>query len=146
MQTGGHGHADALSFTLFSGGREILIDPATCVYNAEPEWRKFFRSTRAHNSVVVDGESQSEPGGSFSWKRKARARVRKNISLPEFDYIDGEHDGYTALPKEIAHRRRLIHIRPDYWIVLDDFQGRGEHEFDCLYHFAPDAELFIVGD
>src|SRR5262249_29188101 len=27
MQTGGHGHADALSLTLFSGGREILIDP-----------------------------------------------------------------------------------------------------------------------
>ncbi len=146
MQTGGHGHADALSLTLFSGGREILIDPATSVYNGEPEWRNFFRSTRAHNTVVVDGESQSQPGSSFSWKRKARTRVRKHIRLAEFEYVDGEHDGYLALPKPIAHRRRLIHVRPDYWIVLDDLVGRGEHQFDFLYHFASDAELFILGD
>jgi hypothetical protein len=146
MQTGGHGHADALSLTLFSGGREILIDPGTSVYNAAPEWRTFFRSTRAHNTVVVDGYSQSTPGGPFSWKRKAKTNLRKHISLPEFEYVDGEHDGYSALPREIGHRRRLIHIRPDYWIVLDDLRGKGEHNFDFLYHFAPDVELFVFGD
>jgi hypothetical protein len=146
MQRGGHGHADALSLTLFSGGHEILIDPGTSVYNAAPEWRTFFRSTRAHNTVVVDGQSQSEPGGSFSWRRKAKARVRKHISLPEFEYVDGEHDGYSSLPKEIGHRRRLIYVRPDYWIVLDNLRGKGEHTFDFLYHFASDVELFIVGD
>jgi hypothetical protein len=146
MQTGGHGHADALSLTLFSGGREILIDPATFVYNCAPEWREFFRSTRAHNTVVVDGESQSHPGSSFSWKRKAKTRVRSNISLAEVEYIDGEHDGYIALSKGIGHRRRLIYIRPNYWIVLDDLCGKGEHNFDFFYHFAPDVELFVVGD
>jgi hypothetical protein len=146
MQTGGHGHADALSLALFSGGREILIDPATFVYNCAPEWRNFFRSTQAHNTVVVDGQSQSQPGTSFSWNRKARTRVRNHIALAEFEYVDGEHDGYTALPKEIGHRRRLIYIRPNYWIVLDDLRGRGEHSFDFLYHFASDVELFVFGD
>ena len=146
MQTGGHGHADALSLTLFSGGREILIDPATSVYNCAPEWRKFFRSTRAHNTVMVDGRSQSQSASSFSWKRKARTWVRQNINLPEFEYVDGEHDGYASLPNDVAHRRRLIHIRPDYWIVLDDLIGRGEHDFEFLYHFASNAELFIFGD
>jgi hypothetical protein len=135
-----------LSLTLFSGGRDILIDPGTSVYNGAPEWRNFFRSTRAHNTVVVDGHSQSQPGGSFSWKRKAKTRVLKNISLPEFEYVDGEHDGYAALPKDIGHRRRVIYIRPNYWIVLDDLRGRGEHNFDFLYHFATDVELFIFGD
>jgi hypothetical protein len=146
MQTGGHGHADALSLTLFTGGRDILIDPGTSVYNGAPEWRNFFRSTRAHNTVVVDGHSQSQPSGSFSWKQKAKTRVLKNISLPEFEYVDGEHDGYAALPKDIGHRRRVIYIRPNYWIVLDDLRGRGEHNFDFLYHFASDVELFIFGD
>jgi hypothetical protein len=146
MQTGGHGHADALSLTLFSGGREILIDPATSVYNCAPEWRNFFRSTRAHNTVVVDGYSQSKPGGSFSWKRKAHTRVRKNVALPEFEYVDGEHDGYTVLPRQIGHRRRVIYIRPNYWIVLDDLRGKGEHNFDFLYHFAANVELFVFGD
>src|SRR5262249_4535946 len=46
MLSGGHGHADALSFTLFTDGTDVLIDPATAVYNAAPHWRNFFRSTR----------------------------------------------------------------------------------------------------
>jgi hypothetical protein len=144
--TGGHGHADALSLTLFSSGHEFLIDPGTSVYNCEPEWRTFFRSTRAHNTVVVDGASQSEIGGTFSWKRKAESHLAKNISLPGMDYIDAEHDGYANQAKAITHRRRLIYVRPNYWIVLDDLRGRGEHDYEFLYHFAPEAELTVFGD
>ena len=36
ISSGGHGHADALSLTLFSGGREFLIDPGTSAYNGAP--------------------------------------------------------------------------------------------------------------
>ena len=146
LPSGGHGHADALSLTLFTGGHDFLIDPGTAVYNCSPEWRAFFRSTRAHNTVVVDGVNQSETGGTFSWKRKAASRVRQQLALPEMDCIDGEHDGYTGLSKEITHRRRVVYIRPNYWIVLDELRGKGEHDFDFLYHFAADAQLTIFGD
>jgi hypothetical protein len=144
--TGGHGHADALSLTLFSGGREILIDPGTSVYNCSPEWRSFFRSTHAHNTVVVDDTSQSEPNGTFAWKKRANARVVKHFSLPGIEYIDGEHDGYSRLQEQVTHRRRLVYIRPNYWIVLDELQGTGEHDYEFLYHFAPNAELLIFGE
>ena len=30
---------------------------------------------------------------------------------------------------------------PDYWIIVDDFRGCGEHTFDFNYHFAPGVEL-----
>ena len=39
-----------------------------------------------------------------------------------------------------------MYIRPNYWIVLDELRGKGEHDFDFLYHFAPDTELLIIGD
>ena len=146
MGSGGHGHADALSFTLFGGGRELLIDPGTSVYNCAPEWRSFFRSTQAHNTVVVDRASQSEANDTFAWKRKGNARVSQHISLPGIEYVDGEHDGYTRLPQQVTHRRRLVHVRPNYWIVLDELRGSGEHDFEFLYHFAPDAELMVFGE
>jgi hypothetical protein len=143
---GGHGHADALSFTLFSGGQQLLIDPGTSVYNCAPEWRNFFRSTAAHNTVVVDRESQSHPGETFAWNRKANAHLHKHIVSASIEYIDGEHDGYSALPQPVLHRRRLIYVRPNYWIALDNLTGRGEHELQFLYHFAPSAELMVVGE
>ena len=41
----------------------------------------------------------------------------------------------------VIHRRRLLHIPPEYWIVVDDFRGPGEHTFDFNYHLAPDVEV-----
>jgi hypothetical protein len=144
--SGGHGHADALSINLFSGGRDLLIDSGTSVYNCAPEWRDFFRSTRAHNTVVVDGSNQSQPGGTFAWRNKATPRVRQRFALPDIEYIDGEHDGYAGKQCGIVHSRRLVHIRPNYWIILDELRGTGQHEFDFLYHFAPGAQLAVFGD
>jgi hypothetical protein len=140
--SGGHSHADALSMTVFSGGREFLIDPGTSVYNGAPEWRRFFRSTAAHNTVLIDGASQSEPSETFRWKTKTAGRLVKQISLADFDYLDG------VVPSAVAHRRRIIHVRPDYWIVLDDLQGlsRAAHDFDFLYHFAPGIQLTVMSD
>ena len=49
-----HGHADALSITLSKDDRPILIDPGTYRYNGVPEWRRYFKGTRAHNTVTID--------------------------------------------------------------------------------------------
>ena len=140
--SGGHGHADALSLTLFSGGRELLIDPGTCIYNAAPAWRRFFRSTAAHNAVVVDGNGQCEPADTFRWKTKAAGRANQLVLLPEIECVDGMVD----LPNGCAHRRRLIYVRPEYWIVADEITGTGTHNFDFLYHFAPDVQMNILSD
>ena len=54
-----HAHADALSVEVRYGGVDILADPGTYCYHGEPEWRSYFRSTIAHNTVEVGGQSQS---------------------------------------------------------------------------------------
>ncbi len=138
MLTGGHAHADSLSIGLFSEGRELLTDPGTFVYNCAPEWRKYARSTRAHNTVVVDGCDQAEMRGTFSWKTRITARGSASPG-----YIEGEHDGYARLG--IIHRRRVIDIPGDYWIIVDDLRGTGHHTFDFCYHFGPDVRMSQCG-
>jgi hypothetical protein len=146
MLTGGHGHADALSFTLSSAGKDMLIDPGTSVYNGAPQWRQFFRSTAAHNTVVVDNSNQSDTAGTFSWRRKSNTRLIAHRSMAGFDYVDAEHDGYLHLRHDLMHRRRVLFLRPDYWIIFDELQGRGAHNFDFLFHFAPGVKLFVFGE
>jgi hypothetical protein len=141
MLAGGHAHADALSVVLFSGGRELLVDPGTFVYNGAPEWRNHFRSTRAHNTVTIDNADQAVAGGTFRWNTRLSCRVARGPAVPPFGYIEAEHDGYLRMPGGVVHRRRLLHIQLEYWIIVDDFRGSGNHTVDFNYHFAPGVEV-----
>ncbi|HLK68131.1 MAG TPA: alginate lyase family protein [Bryobacteraceae bacterium] len=135
--TGGHAHADALSFTLFCDGRELLVDPGTFVYNCAPEWRSYFRSTAAHNTVRVDGRDQAEQGGTFRWTTRLDARKGEEFEAAGVTYVEGEHDGYSRIG--VTHRRRILYADPGCWIVADDFRGSGEHQFEFNYHLTPGA-------
>jgi hypothetical protein len=50
---------------------------------------------------------------------------------------DAEHDGYGALPDPVSHRRRVIFIKPRYWLVVDDVIGDGQHHVEIRFQFAP---------
>ncbi|MBI4526170.1 MAG: alginate lyase family protein [Deltaproteobacteria bacterium] len=133
----GHGHADLLSLQCSVFGEPILIDPGTYCYTSEPEWRDYFRSTAAHNAVVVDDASQAEPAGPFKWKARPGARLRNWVSCDAYDFADAEHDAYHYLPDPVTHRRRVAFIKPRYWIVLDDLEGKAEHRVELRFQFAP---------
>ncbi len=58
-----HGHADALAVTVTRDGHDVIGDPGTGSYYAEPSWRLAFRRTRMHATVAVDDLDQSVSGG-----------------------------------------------------------------------------------
>jgi hypothetical protein len=68
-----HAHADALAVEVRVGGVDVLADPGTYCYAAEPTWRSYFRSTLAHNTLEVDGVDQSVAAGPHLWTRQATA-------------------------------------------------------------------------
>ena len=139
--SGGHGHADLLSIQCSIFGEPSIVDPGTHSYG-DSKWRDYFRSTAAHSTVVVDGSSQAEATGPFGWRRRPRVRLREWHSTPDFDFLDAEHDGYTALPDPVMHRRRVIFVKPGYWILVDDLSGTGRHQIDLTFQFAsPDVRL-----
>ena len=100
--SGGHSHSDVLSLTARAGGREILIDPGTFTYVADPAERNRFRGSGAHNTVRIDGRDQAVPGGPFRWNDKPAVSVRQWATRPDRDYLDAScaYAGFT-------HRRRV---------------------------------------
>ena len=132
-----HGHADALSFTLRAFGRDVLVDPGTYDYFSYPQWREYFRSTRSHNTVVVDHRDQSEMLGPFLWGRKANARCLVWEPSNVGGRAVGEHDGYTCLSDPVTHRRTLeLNGRERSLIIHDDIMAHGKHDITVLFHFA----------
>jgi len=132
-----HGHADALSVTLRAGGHDILVDPGTYDYFTYGPWRTYFRSTRAHNTVVVDDADQSEMLGSFLWGRRAQARCLKWEPFSGGGLVIGEHDGYHGLFDPVTHRRtvRVDGDRPEV-TVTDDINSRGRHDVAMHWHLG----------
>lgn len=133
-----HGHADALSFTLSVGGTPIIVDPGTYIYHAEPEWRDYFRSTRAHNTVLINGSNQSVSGGPFMWLKKANTTMLEWKPTSQGGVLAAAHDGYTRLFDPVTHRRRL-NLEEEHLQIEDRLKGTGVHSVEWRLHFSPEC-------
>ena len=131
----GHAHADALSFDLSVNGRTLIVDPGTYTYTGSKEMRDWFRSTPAHNTLSVDGESSSVPSGTFSWNTIARPVAWSWISEPRFDWIVASHDGFNRLSPPAIHKRSILFLKNDYWVVHDCVESTGPHKLQSWIHF-----------
>jgi uncharacterized heparinase superfamily protein len=137
-----HGHADALSFTLRAFGSDVFVDPGTYDYFSFPAWREYFRSTSAHNTLVVDGLDQSVMLGQFLWGSRAHARCISWEPKIQGGKVIGEHDGYTRLADGLLHRRTLELDEPARVLTIqDDIVATGPHEIAACFHLAEDALL-----
>ena len=134
---GGHRHADALSVCLDSEGHAMLVDAGTFQYVGEGNERDLFRGTAMHNTLRVDGESQSEPAGPFAWKQFDRAKIEQWITGENFDLFAGSHDGYGRFGSAVVHRRWVFSLKSGLFLVRDLAQGSGKHRLDISWHLGP---------
>jgi hypothetical protein len=135
-----HGHADALAFDLYAYGRSLLTDCGTYSYHVGRDWRNYFRGTRAHNTIVIDGEDQSILVGSRRVDRVAQATLHHWMCNTDADFVDGSHDGYRRLAKPVTHRRQIVFVKPEYWIVVDLLTGPpARHHLEHIFHLVPSA-------
>jgi hypothetical protein len=89
----GHLHADAGSFELELDGAPVIVDPGTYVYYLDPDARRFFKSSHAHNAPVIDDIEPMPSTETFRWENVA----------------SGEHLGFAAAAGVVAigNRRKL---------------------------------------
>ncbi|WP_457331841.1 heparinase II/III domain-containing protein [Rhizobacter sp. P5_C2] len=140
-----HGHADALSLRLSVAGQALLVDRGSFVYNAEPEWRHFFRGTLAHNTVCIDDADQSKYGGPFLWLRHALCELESFASDDMAGHVQARHDGYRRLAQPVMHTRRVEwHGTARRFQVIDTLAGRGSHAAAVAWHFAPGCRVEII--
>jgi len=135
MANCGHAHADALAIEVAARGRTLLVDPGTFTYTGGKELRDWFRSSAAHNTVTVDGQSSSIPAGTFSWKTITSCERLSWIEHERFTYVSGRHHGYEHIAKPGTHTRSILFLKHDYWLMLDRIELSGKHGIDQWFHF-----------
>jgi len=142
----GHAHADALSFELAAGGKNLFVDPGTFTYTGSEDMRNWFRGSSAHNTLTVDGQSSSVPAGPFSWQRMAETETTSWITNDRVDYFSGRHNGYERLADPVKHSREVMFLKQDYWIIQDKVRSAAEHRCDLWFHLDKGVATETAGE
>lgn len=131
----GHGHSDLLHFDLHGCGESILTDSGRYTYVEGSYFRNYFKSCSAHNTTMVDDKEFTVCMD--SWRNsKAAVPIKQNfLTDEEFDYVEGGHLGYMDLDEPVHVARKILFIKPDCWVVADEFHGEGTHQYKQLFHF-----------
>lgn len=141
----GHAHCDTLGYELALDGQRVVVDSGVFDYEPSQE-RAYARSTRAHNTVMVDGAEQSEIWGVFRVARRAKP-IKAHINKAGDDSIlfEGAHDGYRRLKGKPIHKRRISYDGHRNWVVTDELEGAGIHRMQSFVHISPDCALVESG-
>jgi hypothetical protein len=105
------------------------------------QWRRYFRGTRAHNTVTIDGKDQADQETEFVWSHPYTAKLIRSSNSSVNPYIEATHDGYTRLREPVTHRRVIDVCSDSLFLVKDFFTGKGLHKFELNFHIHPDATL-----
>lgn len=155
---GYHAHEDKLSIEVFAFDCPFIVDSGSYTYEKTDPFRTYFVSSQSHNTLVVDGCSQIR-----RWKADGQKAKKSSgdqavwIHSPDFDYAAGIYeDGYGqfALKKpaypdiieDVTHKRHILFVRPDYWLIVDEIQAKSPHDYQLLFHCHPDSEVCIEAE
>lgn len=135
----GHAHADTLSFELALFGQRVFVNSGTSEYGNSFK-RSFQRSTKAHNTVVVDDQNSSDVWGGFRvGKRIHSVNLSEIKSEKDGISIKGEHRGYSKKFKPIIHYRKW-ELKEGYCILTDLISGEFK-KAEANFYLHPNIQL-----
>ena len=115
---GAHTHNDALQIVL-SAGRDLLLDPGIYNYD-QPLCATYLRKAEAHNVLLIDGKD----------RQKTMPKLLNWTSDRVADFACGE-----ATADGVTHRRSVLFVKPNGFVIVDRVEGEGTHELSRLFHF-----------
>lgn len=132
-----HRHSDDFTFEWSEYGEVIIQDSGRYAYDYNHPYRKFVTSTRAHNTITVNGKN-------FPWHK----------DFKEKDFYRGAVDHYESfannskitLKKEffedsVVYNRLIEFKKGSSLRVIDSLRSKEENTYEQWFHLAESFEL-----
>ncbi len=120
-----HKHADDGSFILYSKGYDIFIDGGNYGYQKD-DFRNFFLSAKAHNSIVIDDKSYPT-----SNKLTDTVGISEYLINTEYDYIKAFNKAYEGVKLE-----RKFYSSGDITILYDNMYSENRHKYSQIFNLS----------
>jgi asparagine synthase (glutamine-hydrolysing) len=118
---------DMLHLDVWWRGFNVLTDGGSYLYNGPQAWHEHFVRTHSHNTIELDGRDQMLHFRRFKTLYWTRASLRRFEETSDWALVEGEHFGYRRHPGRCVHRRSVLFLKDDLWVVADRIHGSGEH-------------------
>ena len=142
---GGHAHNDKLHFDLCINGDDVLIDAGRYTYSSVMKERFLLKRPESHNTITMDNRNfMTNDLTGWSYIALAENIKNPNYDTSEVSIISGGHLGY--LKRKTFTKRTIIWLKPDIFIVIDNFFTRGFHSFQRFFNFSPNATVDVFGN
>jgi hypothetical protein len=137
-----HAHCDALSFEVYAAGKRLFIDPGVYFPGVNKlYWFNYFRSTSAHNTVMIDNLEQSQLWRASDVKKTARVNLLSFTPSAHAVTIKALCVPYWSKTKGISHLREFTYYSDKKIVINDYITGSGRHTLKWFFHLAPDIAL-----
>ncbi|WP_339921829.1 heparinase II/III family protein [uncultured Cyclobacterium sp.] len=119
---GGHSQPDNGTFELYAGGRNLTPDSGSFIYSGDPEGRAWFRQSKVHQTLTLNGENIAYAPKLLLWQPGEK-----------HDILVVENQNYEGL----AHRRAVIFFNKSFFIIIDEALGDDKGTLDLNFQLAP---------
>jgi len=117
-----HIQPDNGTFELYAGGRHLMPDAGSYVYDSDSVNRAWFRQTKVHQTLTLDGKNTRWDPKFLYWQ-----------TGDDLDVLVVENAGYP----DIIHRRAVFFVDKEYFVIVDDAIGKGTGDVNVHFQFAP---------
>jgi Heparinase II/III-like protein len=131
-----HHHADQGAFLFRAFGETLATEAGWSDYYKDPHYASFFTQAAGHNTVLMDGDPESQSFADTAQFRALDAYPRITDVLLSDTYDAVTSDLASVYKGRLSHyTRKLVFMKPDYLLVHDDLQVSGQPaRFDWLLH------------
>jgi heparan-sulfate lyase len=125
---GGHSQPDNGTFELYAGGRNLMPDAGSFIYSGDPEGRAWFRQTKVHQTLTLNGENSKYAPKLLLWQ------PGENL-----DILVVENQSYENL----THRRSVFFVDKEYFVIVDEAIGNATGDVDIHFQLAPGGGVAV---
>jgi len=147
-----HQHEDKLNFVMHAYGKQMLTEGGNYMYDTS-DCRKYVISTRAHNTIRVDGFDQNRLR-TYRW-RNEDINVKADVTFTTTPARDAARstykDGYGPQQRPVVHDRTVLFLKQEpglapFFVVIDRLAAPdgSPHTFEIMWHLE-ECKLAIDG-
>ncbi len=135
---GSHAHAGRLGFVAWLGQQPVFVESGCNNYD-EPSLPNWYRTSRAHNTVLIDGQQDEATSGDRLWvgKRYTENRITNWIEKENYHMVRMFSPSSEESNNAVSWTRNLVLIRNNYMLIYDYFEAQESHDYEILLHLPP---------